>query len=207
MAFGGFKSLGEVALKYQITLRAEEFILPQPMTIDPAFRQRLEFDLVNGPVTVSEFSICEFIIAPILQEMWRTYHTSLTLWSHVFFGRAAPLQGFPDYFFSRCSRLGARVMDQPYLLFAEAKGDNFDMGWGQCLAAMLAAQKENSHPKEPVLGIVSSGMIWYFGRLTEQTLVQDLRPFVLTRLDELFGALKFVFDEASQLAQKPESRP
>jgi hypothetical protein len=97
-------------------------------------------------------------------------------------------------------------MDQPYLLFTEAKGDNFDMGWAQCLAAMLAAQKANTRPEQPIHGIVSSGTIWYFGRLTAQILVQDLRPFTLARLDELFGALKFVFDETSQLAQPSETK-
>jgi hypothetical protein len=79
-------------------------------------------------------------------------------------------------------------MDQPYLLFAEAKGDNFDMGWGQCLAAMLAAQGANAHAGQAIHGIVSSGTIWYFGRLEARTLSRDLRPFTVARLDELFGA-------------------
>ena len=56
-------------------------------------------------------------------------------------------------------------------------------------------------------GIVSSGTVWYFGRLTARRLVQDLRPFTIARLDELFGALKFVFDATSQLAQQSEPKP
>ena len=73
MAFGGFKSLGEVALTYQIMLRPEPFVQPVPMAVADDFRRRLEFDRLNAPVHVSEQAISEFLIAPILQEMWRAY--------------------------------------------------------------------------------------------------------------------------------------
>src|SRR5713226_5571252 len=125
MAFGGFKSLGEVALTYQITLRPEPFVQPVPMTVDDAFRRRLEFDRLNAPVDVSEQAISEFLIAPILQEMWRAYSDTLMIWSHVQFGQALPSKGYPDYFFTKRSPLG-RVLDQPYVLFVEAKSDDFD---------------------------------------------------------------------------------
>src|SRR6266705_904920 len=106
MAFGGFESLGEVARTYQITLRPEPFVHPVAMGVDDGFRRRLEFDRLNAPVNVSEQAISEFLIAPILQEMWRTYSDALMIWSHVQFGEALPLKGFPDYFFSKRSPLG-----------------------------------------------------------------------------------------------------
>src|SRR5260370_41249973 len=118
MAFGGFKNLGEVALTYQITLRPEPFVQPVPMAVDDAFRSRLEFNRLNAPVDASEQAISEFLIAPILQEMWRAYSDALMIWSHVQIGKTPPLTGFPDYFFTRRSPLG-RVQDQPYVLFVE----------------------------------------------------------------------------------------
>ena len=195
MAFGGFKSLGAVALTYQIVLRPEPFIQPVPMVVDEAFRRRLEFDRLNAPVTVSEQAISEFLIAPVLQEMWRAYSDSLMIWSHVAFGETLPLKGFPDYFFSKRSPLG-RVLDQPYVLFVEAKSDDFDAGWAQCLAAMLAAQQLNKQPDQVIFGSVSSGEFWFFGKLEGKTLFQDPRSFTLTRLDELFSALNYVFQQA-----------
>jgi hypothetical protein len=204
MSFGGFKSLGEIALSYQITLRPEAFVQPIPCSVDDRFRQRLEFHRLNAPIAVSEEAICEFIIAPVLQEMWQAYSDSLMIWSHVFFGQNPPLTGFPDYFFTRRSPLG-RVLDQPYVLFMEAKSDDFDMAWAQCLAAMLAAQKMNKRQGQPIYGSVSSGEVWYFGKLEGQILVQDPRSFTLTHLDELFAALNFLFQQAK--AQATVSSP
>jgi hypothetical protein len=204
MAFGGFNNLGEVALTYQITLRPEPFIRPLPMAVDETLRRRLEFDRLNAPVNVSEQAISEFLIAPILQELWRTYSDSLMIWSHVQFGQSQPLKGYPDYFFAKRSPLGP-VMDQPYVLFVAAKSDNFDAAWAQCLAAMLAAQQMNQRPEQVIFGGVSSGEIWYFGKLEGKTLLRDPRSFTLTHLDELFAALNYVFQQAKQEAWPPSA--
>ncbi len=199
MAFGGFKSLGAVALTYQIVLRPEPFVQPVPMVVDEAFRRRLEFDRLNAPVTVSEQAISEFLIAPVLQEMWRAYSDSLMIWSHVAFGEALPLKGFPDYFFAKRSPLG-RVLDQPYVLFVEVKSDDFDAAWAQCLAAMLAAQQMNKQPDQVIFGSASSGEVWFFAKLEGKTLLQDPRLFTVSHLDELFSALNYVFQQAKQEA-------
>ncbi len=200
MAFGGFKSLGEVALTYQITLRPEPFIRPVPMAVEESFRRRLEFDRLNAPVDASEQAISEFLIAPVLQEMWRAYSDSLMIWSHVQFGQALPLKGFPDYFFSKRSPLG-RILDRPYVLFVEAKSDDFDAAWAQCLAAMLAAQQLNERAEETIFGSVCNGELWLFGKLQGKILFQDPRSFTLTRLDELFAALNYLFQQAKEQAQ------
>ena len=51
--------------------------------------------------------------------------------------------GTLDYFLSKRSELGKTVAEPPFLLFAEAKKNDFDTGWGQCLAEMSSAQKMN----------------------------------------------------------------
>ena len=131
MPSGGFESLGAVALAFQVVLRPEPFVQPLPMAVDEGFRRRLEFDRLNAPVAVSQQAIAEFLIAPVLHEMWRAYSDTLMIWSHVAFGEELPLKGFPDYFFAKRSPLG-RVLDQPYVLFVEAKSDDFDAAWAQC---------------------------------------------------------------------------
>ena len=199
MAFGEFKSLGAVALKYQIVLRPDPFVQPLPMTVDEGFRRCLEFDRLNAPVNVSEQAISEFLIAPVLQQMWRAYSDTLMIWSHVAFGEELPLKGFPDYFFSKRSPLG-RVLDQPYVLFVEAKSDDFDAAWAQCLAAMLAAQGMNERKDAVIYGSASSGEFWFFAKLQGKTLFQDPRSFTLTRLDELFAALNYVFRQSEREA-------
>ena len=121
------------------------------------------------------------------------------IWSHVAFGEEMPLKGFPDYFFSKRSPLG-RVLDQPYVLFVEAKSDDFDAAWAQCLAAMLAAQGMNERKDAVIYGSASSGEFWFFAKLQGKTLFQDPRSFTLTRLDELFAALNYVFRQSEREA-------
>ncbi len=197
MAFGTFKSLEEVVRTYQVQLRQKAFVRPLPRPVDERFRERLEFLQANAPVSASEEAICEFLIAPVLQEVWLPYSDSLMIWSHVAFTADETLTGFPDYFFAKRSPLGP-VRDRPYVLFVEAKKDDFDAGWGQCLAAMLAAQHVNERPGQVIHGGVSNGRIWYLGKLEHQTLTQDPRPFVLTELADLFAALNYVFEQARE---------
>jgi hypothetical protein len=199
MPFGGFQDLSDVVLTYQITLRPEPFVQPVPVAIDAGFRRRLEFNRINAPVDISEQAISEFMIAPVLQEMWQAYSDALMIWSHVGFGKTQPLKGYPDYFFTKRSPLG-RVLDQPYVMFVEAKNDFFDAAWAQCLAAMLAAQQMNKRPEQPIFGSVSSGVVWYFGKLDGKTLIQDPREFTMSHLDELFAALNYIFQKAKEQA-------
>lgn len=199
MAFGAFETLGDVLRAYQVQLRQERFVQPRARTVDERFRERLEFLLANVPVSASEQSICEFLITPVLQEVWLPYSDALTLWSHISFTADKALTGFPDYFFAKRSPLGPVVRDRPYMLFVEAKKDDFDAGWGQCLAAMLAAQKLNEEPEGVIHGGVSNGRVWYLGKLQGKVLTQDPRGFTLDDLEGLFAALNYVFAEAKAM--------
>src|ERR1700687_1805708 len=100
MPFGGFATLEEAARAYEITLRVERFIEPMPKPVNGPFQERLEFLRENAPVSATEEAVCEFLIAPILQEIWIAYSEFWMIGSHVHFGEGAPLKGYPDYFFS-----------------------------------------------------------------------------------------------------------
>ncbi len=199
MLFGTFKSLEEVVRAFQIAVRQQHFIQPVVMTVDERFRQRIEFLRQNAPVSASEEAICEFLISPILQEVWLPHNDALMIWSHVALSLDDTLTGFPDFFFSRRSPLGP-VRDQPYVLFVEAKKDDFDAAWGQCLAAMLAAQKLNDRAARIVLGGVSTGIVWNFGKLDGQTLIQDPRSYAIDDLAELFAVPNSIFQQAKEQA-------
>lgn len=199
MAFGTFKTLEDVVRTFQVTVLQDRFVQPMPRAVDDRFRERLEFLRKNAPISASEEAICEFLIAPILQEIWLPYSSSLMIWSHVALSSDETLTGYPDYFFSKRSPLGP-VRDKPYVLFVEAKKDDFDAAWGQCLAAMLAAQKLNEHSERSVFGGVSNGRIWYFSKLQEKKLTQDPRAFTIDELSDLFAALNFLFQQAKEEA-------
>jgi hypothetical protein len=120
MPFGSYKDLEEVLRTFQVTLHQERFIQPVPFPVDEHFRKRLETLRQIAPVSASEEAICEFMIAPILQEVWLHYSDALMMWSHVSMSLDDKVAGYPDYFFARRSPLGP-VRDKPYVLFIEAK--------------------------------------------------------------------------------------
>lgn len=201
MAFGTYKSIEEIAKKRQIAIGVEPFIRPLPITIDERFQQELAYVLQHVDVKMSEASISEFLIAPILKEIWRRYDDSLLLWSHVSLNVGEEFEGYPDYLFTKRTPLGL-VRDKPYVLVVEAQKDDFEGGWGQCLAAMLAAQTINSQEQMILQGSVSNGEVWQFGKLQARQFVRDPRLFTISDLSALFAALHDVFERAKQQSQQ-----
>ncbi len=197
MPFANYRSVADVARQYQIHVRRGNFVMPLPASLSDHFRAELEFTLREVPFDGSEAAACETLIYPFLREVWRAYLEVLTLWSHQPLTYDADLSGVPDYLAARRSPLGPFIFDQPCLLVVEAKKDDFTHGWGQCLAAMLAAQKLNDSPGHSVHGITTNGQVWQFGRLDDDVFTQDPRSFTLEDVDHLGAALRFVFARCS----------
>ena len=108
------------------------------------------------------------------------------------------LSGTPDYLVSTRSELGPRVVGSPLIILVEAKKNDFEMGWGQCLAELVAAQKINADAGFPVYGIVTDGDRWQFGRLVNDTFTEEPMSFLLQDLPALFGAIDAVFKAATE---------
>lgn len=203
MAFRNYKSLGEAGLALQVSVKIEPFLQPVPLAVDSRLRDELAWVLQNVNVRMSEAAICEFIIAPVLREVWKPHSDVLQFWSHVSFSADEALQGVPDYYFSLRSSLGLVSEQPPYVLVVEAKKDDFDAGWGQCLAAMLAARQLNGHPPRTIYGCVSNGEFWQFGKLHDRDFTREFRSFVLSDLPALFAAWNYVFIQAKEQALAP----
>ena len=75
----------------------------------------------------------------------------------------------------------------------EAKKDDFTRDWGQCLAAMLTAQKLNDLPEQAGYGITTNGQVWQFGPLHAAMFTQDTHSFTLEDIDSLGATLHFIF--------------
>jgi hypothetical protein len=91
----------------------------------------------------------------------------------------------------------------PLAMIMEAKRNDFDLGWGQCLAAMHAGQTLNGDPQRILYGGVSDGRVWRFGKLQGQTFTQDVQDYTLSRLDELFAALNHVLKLCTEQVLSP----
>ncbi len=196
MGFQDFKSIAEVQARYQIIYQEEDFVLPLALEPSLTFREEYEFSLEHLDVLVSEAARCENIIYPVVRDVYKHYADLLALWSHKGITYDSNLAGIPDYIISSRSALGKTVLEKPLLIIVEAKKSDFEQGWGQCLAAMVAAQKMNGQSQLPVYGIVTDGQLWQFGRLVEQQFTLNKASVASSDLAKLFSSLNHLFQQA-----------
>lgn len=196
MSFNTFKNIADVLRHFPIHYQEVDFIQEVPLAIDDFFRQRLELILREGVVFNSEYAICENIISPILIEVWQSYKEQLLVWSHQPLSYDEQLSGIPDYMVAKRSLRGKVVFEEPYLIVVEAKKDNFEEGWGQCLAELVTVQKINDNSEMEIFGIVSNGKFWEFGRLWCHNFEKNIKLYSISDLEDLFAALNYVYQKS-----------
>ena len=199
MSFDSFESIAEVLTEYQITSTSDRFLASLNFPIPDSFRNDLAFYQAELTFDESEAAVCEMILFPILSTVYRQHYQKLSLWSHKAITYDDRLNGIPDYMVAKRSPLGKVVLDQPYFVTVEAKKDDFIKGWGQCLAQMVAMQKMNDCPEQPVYGIVTNGQLWQFGKLIKQTFIKEIQGYALYDLDTLMAALNSLFQQCEDL--------
>ena len=193
MAFSEYKDIGQVQVEFNIKLNQENFIFAKPVEPPPVFLQEFNFTLENLPVFTSEGARTEAVIFPILREVYKDYSDKYVLWIQKSFSYDARLNGTPDYLIATKSPLGKTVLAKPLLGVVEAKKNDFEVGWAQCLAELVAIQKLNADDITPVFGIVTDGERWQFGKFEKNLLTRHASSFVIDDLPELFGALHYIF--------------
>jgi hypothetical protein len=203
MPFGNYRSLADALVALQLTEVEEPFIEPKPIAVSNTFRGHMDFLLRHFDATGSDAAICESLLFPVLWASLKPFVDVLGLWSHVPLYRGEQLLGVPDYFIAKRSPLSLRVPLTPCAIIMEAKKNDFDAGWSQCLAAMHAVQLLNGEPQRVIYGGVSDGMIWRFGKLHSQTFAQHPRLFQFYDLDELFAAWHHVMELCKQQVLSP----
>jgi hypothetical protein len=218
MPFNQYKSIGEVVKEFGIAYTEADFIAELPIELHEYFKADLSMVLAEGIVNNSEAAICESLIYPVLKEVWKLYKQDFVLWSHQPLYYSEKLSGIPDFMFARRSPLGKVVFEQPFLVVVEAKKDNFEAGWGQCLAELIAVARinqaefgasdrpgnnqtiEHKEPLGKVFGIVSNGEFWEFGKLENQQFTKHIGSYAYTirNLERLTAALSYLLAQSQQ---------
>ena len=203
MAFSDFKAIPEVQEQFSIRHIENDFIAVTETTITPSeqFLQELAFSRQYIDVFASESARCEAVIFPVLREVYKEYAEDYALWIKKPIVYDETLSGTPDYFISTRSELGMLVVGMPLIMFVEAKKNDFEQGWGQCLAELVAAQKINADSEIPIYGIVSDGTFWQFGYLVGDAFTRNQTSFSVDDLPTLFGAIDTVFKTVSRASE------
>lgn len=199
MPFSAYKTIDAVVKEFQITYTQSNFIIETEFPIPDYFREDLEIVMQDGAPDCSEYAICENLIYPVLKEVWKQYRQKFILWSHKSLTYDEKLSGFPEYILAKKSPLGNVVFDKPYFLLVEAKLDNFEAGWAQCMVEMIAAQRLNEKPDQEVFGIASNGAFWQFAKLKGNAFTKNKQSYLIDDLNRLFAAINYVFQQCELL--------
>ena len=197
MALGDYKNIAQVQKEFGVKYEETNFIPAAEMEPSPIFQSEFAFTLENFDVYTSEAARTEAIIFPILRELYKSYYDHLSLWIQAPLAYNDKLKGTPDYLLATKSPLGKTVLETPLVAIVEAKKNDFEQGWGQCLAELVAAQKLNQDETAVVYGIVTDGKLWEVGKLAQTTFIKNGESFTVDHLARLFGVLNFIFQAAA----------
>jgi len=194
MSYGKFKSVEEVATKFDIKVADRTaFLEEKNLEILDAFLSMVAKNLMDDTNYVTEFAVCDAIIRPIIGIVAENYN--LKVWSHVPYNvdEEKGLVGEPDYLIAPKTKYGA--MARPSLCVIEAKKDDFDDGWAQALSEMVASSLLGT----PICyGIVTTGALWQFGKLEKSVFVIDSRYLsATTELQRVFNTINWIFHKIS----------
>ena len=173
MAFSDYKTLDQVQKEFNIIYQEADYLGTQPIALSQNFLTEIEFNRENIDIFASEAARTEAIIFPILREIYKPYHDYYSLWIQKSITYNEKLTGAPDYIIATRSALGKTVLEFPLVIVVEAKKNDFEQGWGQCLAELVAAQKLNGESGKRVYGIVTDGELWKFGLLVNDTFISN----------------------------------
>ena len=145
-----------------------------------------------GLALITEKARSEYLVAPLLAEVWKRSDRRIAVLSGVEFtvDASVGLNGICDFLLCRSSNL--YFVSAPVLVAVEAKRDSIPDGLGQCAAEMVAAQRFNQKADGsigPIYGCVTTGATWKFLRLTARHLDIDIDEYSITQPDRILGVL------------------
>ena len=145
-----------------------------------------------GRSSATEKARSEFIVAPILIELYRLTNRTINIFSGKTFDvdPKRGLNGACDFMISLNPDMF--ILRAPLIAIVEAKKGDLDEGLGQCAAEMYAATIFNEQKKQPldtIYGAVTTGETWKFMKLKKQTLSIQPNFTSLEHLDKILGLL------------------
>ena len=134
----------------------------------------------------------EMIVSDVLVELREQLDLSISLFSGIDFNvnDENGLTGVCDFLISLSPV--QFVLEAPVIVLVEAKKDDLEIGLGQCVAEMVAAQyfnaeKGNDIPR--IYGATTSGREWRFLKLEGKKLHIDMAVYQIVQCDKVLGIL------------------
>lgn len=194
MAYSDF-SLAKAKQEFSlITLEKRDIFAAVPkLTASNLLAETLNYNLEIALSSNSEKARSELIIAPILVDLRRQSREQIGLFSGVDFtvDNSKGLNGTCDFIITKSPEI--LILTAPVIIvLITAKKENINAGLGQCAAEMVAAKIFNQQAAteiKTIYGAVTTGSIWQFLKLEEQTLSIDLSEYYLKDVNKILGIL------------------
>jgi hypothetical protein len=195
MPYSSF-TIGQVKQQFQVEVVTEVFFRELPKLTPGEWLTNLL--AISAPLAVTlgtEKVRSELIIAPLLFEFRELLDRKVSFFSGADFSvdLQSGLNGVCDFLLTRST--SEVNIEAPAIIIIEAKKGELNVGWGQCAAEMIAAQKFNlaSGQEIPTIyGSVTTGTMWQFLKLTGQVLTIDVTEYPLDPIDRILGILNWM---------------
>jgi hypothetical protein len=186
--------LETVMADFDLTLREDVGTFAAVSQVLPSafLLETLEFNTPLALAVNSEKSRSELIIAPLLLELKRNNPGQVRFFSEKEFNvdPARGLNGFCDFLIGRSPEQS--LIKSPVISVVEAKNENIELGLGQCIAEMVAAQIFNERKGRVmpnIIGAVTTGSTWKFMQLDGKMINLDLQEYFLNQVGQILGIL------------------
>jgi hypothetical protein len=185
-------TLRNLVEQFNLTLEETTRLFPDvnPITPTELLSMTLQESLPLATAINTEKARSELIITPILLEIKRKMNHQIGLFSGNDFtvDSNLGLNGSPDFLITRSRE--QYYISAPVMTIVEAKNENINLGLGQCGSEMLAAQIFNARENNSVTtvyGCVTTGVLWKFLQLDNQTLYIDPVEISIEPIERLLG--------------------
>ena len=164
----------------------------EPMVPSELLTAVLERNIPLATAIGTEKAKSEMIVADVLVELREQLDLGIGLFSGIDFNvdDESGLAGVCDFLISLSPV--QFVLEAPVIVLVEAKKDDLEIGLGQCVAEMVAAQyfnAEKGNDIRRIYGATTSGREWRFLKLEGKKLHIDMAVYQIAQCDKILGIL------------------
>lgn len=192
MPYSQFTTIRKAKEAFNLTTVEGDRFLPvvDPIAPSEVLAGTLKETLPIVATSGSEKARSEGIIYPVLLEVRRILDRKISLFSGEDFTieEAIELNGICGFLLTRSTEV--LEIEAPTVVIVEAKKTDLKTGFGQCIAAMVGAQRFNQAKEKAIptiYGSVSNGIQWQFLKLEQQTVTIDLTVYPLPPVDQILS--------------------
>jgi len=200
MPYSQFKTIAQAKAAFQLTVIEGSRFLPEtsPVAPSPTLWDYLQETLPIVASSGSEKARSEGIIYPVLIDVRKALNRQVSIFSGEEFNvdESVGLNGLCDFLLTRSKEV--LEIEAPAVIIVEAKKTDLKLGFGQCIAGMVAAQRFNEEQGQPIstiYGSISNGNQWQFLQLEDATVTIDLIVYPLPPVEQILAFLVWMIQQ------------